>query len=180
MTSCLVALIVFGNDSSKLIGRLLKRLKIEYMLLFPHEKPKILPTHIILSGGPGHVYDSNHLSIPEWILECNIPVLGICYGMQLIAHTFGGVVIKMNEKEEGLIDVTEIIDNHQITNARWMNRYDQVLYLPNKFTITGVTNKNHIASFTDFKRWWAIQYHPESIKHGDPSVIRRFLTYKTT
>lgn len=175
MTLCLVALVVFGNESSKRIGRVLQRLKINYGVVLPNEVPAFTPTHIILSGGPGHVYEPNHYPMPEWILRSNIPVLGICYGMQLIAHTFGGNVVKMKEKEEGPVDVTEIIDNHQIINIRWMNRYDQVVWLPNMFTITGVTSKNHIACFTDYKRWWAVQYHPESVKHGDLNVIRNFL-----
>jgi GMP synthase (glutamine-hydrolysing) len=175
MTSCSVALIVFGNDSSKKISRALQRLKINYVILFPNEIPSFVPTHIILSGGPGHVYEPNHYSMPEWVLKSNVPVLGICYGMQLIAHTFGGTVIKMKDKEDGPVEVTEIIDGHQIINTRWMNRYDQVVWLPNTFIITGVTSKNHIAAFTDYKQWWAVQYHPESIKHGDLSVIRKFL-----
>ena len=175
MTSCLVALVVFGDDSARRLGRALKRLKIDYGVVLHDETPAFTPTHIILSGGPGHVYENNHHSMPKWILDSNVPVLGICYGMQLIAKTFGGTVSRMNEKEQESVEVTEIIDGQQVTSTRWMNRFDQVMWLPNTFTVTGVTSKNHIACFTDHKRWWAVQYHPESIKYGDLNIIRKFV-----
>lgn len=175
MKKCLIALVVFGNSSANKIACSLKRLKTNYVMVFPGETPCFTPTHIILSGGPGHVYENNHHHIPEWVIKSDAPVLGVCYGMQIIAHTFGGNVIKMREKEHGPTEVTEIIGNQQLTNIRWMNRYDQVICVPNMFIITGVTNKNHIASFTDNKKWWAIQYHPESFKYGDISVFKRFI-----
>lgn len=171
----LVALIAFGRTSAEKIIRSLNLLKVDYKIILPDEIPTFQPTHIILSGGPKHVYEADHYYLPKWIIESKCPVLGICYGMQLIAHTFGGTVIRMPQKEEGPVEVTEIINNVQATYVRWMNRYDQVTSVTNNFNITGVTNNNHIASFTDHKKWWAVQYHPESSKHGDLNVFRRFL-----
>jgi len=175
MSSHLVALITFGEVSSAGISRVLTRLGVEYRIVLPNETPNFKPTHIILSGGPKHVYDLNYSSLPQWILDIKCPVLGICYGMQLIAKTFGGTITRMKEKEEGPVNVTEFIDNVQLTHIRWMNRYDQVTSIPNMFSITGVTDKNHIAAFTDYNKWWAIQYHPESSKYLDISVFKRFL-----
>lgn len=174
MSSCKVALISFGTTSTERISRALNKLDIDYRIVLPHEMPSFNPTHIILSGGPKHVYDTNY-SMSKWILDSDIPVLGICYGMQLIAHTFGGIIMKMAEKEEGPVEITEMINGHQIIGNRWMNRYDKVFSVSDNFTITGVTSRNHIASFTDYKKWWAIQYHPESPKHGDLNVFCRFL-----
>lgn len=178
MSSYLVALISFGKTSTERLSWALNKLGIDHRIVLPHESPSFTPTHIILSGGPKHVYDTDSYIMPKWILNSDIPVLGICYGMQLIAYTFGGMVIKMSEKEEGSVEVTEIINRNQVINNRWMNRYDQVIAIPNNFTITGVTSKNHISSFTDYKKWWAVQYHPESPKHGDLDVITSFLTIK--
>lgn len=176
MSPQLVALVAFGKISSERIARILSRLKIKYMIIFPEEIPMFEPTHIILSGGPKHVYEPNHYTMPQWVLDSECPVLGICYGMQLIAKTFGGTVIKMEEKEEGPINVTEIINGNQATYIRWMNRYDLIISIPNIFDITGVTDRNHIASFTNHGKWWAIQYHPEATRHKDVSVFERFLS----
>jgi len=175
MTSCMVALLVFGNDSARRLEIALKRLNIKYGTVLYNETPSFTPTHIILSGGPKHVYEEDHHPMPKWILDSNAPILGVCYGMQLIAKTFGGTVVKMVEREHGPVEVTEFINGSQVNKTRWMNRFDQVVLLPDIFTITGVTHNNHIACFTDHKKWWAVQYHPESAKHGDLNIIKNFL-----
>lgn len=171
---CLVALIAFGDISCQKISRVLTRLNIDYRIVLPREIPKWQPTHIILSGGPKHVYEDDHDIMPQWVLNSGCPIFGICYGMQLIAKTFGGIVVAMPEKELGPVHVTEIIDGVQDTHTRWMHRRDRVLTVPSRFHITGVTAKDHIASFTDYNKFWAVQYHPESLKCGDLSVFRRF------
>jgi GMP synthase (glutamine-hydrolysing) len=176
MQHSLVALVAFGKTSPDNIGRMLNRLRINYRVVLPYETPNFNPSHIILSGGPKHVYEKDHYPMPKWVLSANVPVLGICYGMQLIAHALGGTVWRMGQKEEGPVDVTEIINNTQYTSSQWMNRYDQVVSIPSNFSITGVTHENHIASFTDNKKWWGVQYHPEHKRHGDVDVFRRFLT----
>jgi GMP synthase (glutamine-hydrolysing) len=170
-----VAIVAFGESSTRKICQCLLMLNVNYIIVLPHETPTFKPTHIILSGGPDHVYDVKHQLLPQWVIDYPCPVLAICYGMQLIAHTFGGTVMGMLEKEIGLIPVTEIIHDQQSTILRWMNRDDRVLTVPSRFTITGVTNRNHIASFTDFHKYYAIQYHPEHSKCLDTSVFKRFL-----
>ena len=175
MTHYMVAIIAFGELSGNKISHVFISLNINHQIILPYETPTFAPTHIILSGGPKHVYKSDHYPMPQWVLDSNNPVLGICYGMQLIAYTFGGIVIQMPEKESGLVPVTEIIDDKQVTHMKCMNRYDRVLMLPKEFSLTGITDRGHIATFTDFKRWWAVQYHPESIKYRDINVFRRFL-----
>lgn len=190
----LVALMAFGKTSMEKIIRVLDLLKVNFVIILPGDTPSFKdysPTHIILSGGPKHVYETNHYILPQWIIESQCPVLGICYGMQLIAYTFGGTVIRMPEREEGPVSITEFVNNctsnHeglnitspvQVTHTRWMNRHDQVMYVPKMFDITGVTYKNHISSFTDNKKWWAVQYHPESSKHGDIHIFKRFLNLR--
>jgi GMP synthase (glutamine-hydrolysing) len=185
----IVALIMFGTTSTKRISKVLVRLGVEYRILLPNETPSWKPTHVILSGSHKHVYESDGYQMPQWVLDTNCSVLGICYGMQLIVSTFGGTVVRMQQKEKGSVDVTEIIHNdlysernnktvlksiYQITSKRWMNRYDQVVSVPEIFDITGVTTNNHIASLTDHKKWWGIQYHPEAVDHVDFDVFKRF------
>lgn len=170
-----VIVVCFGKSSTNGICSILRRFGVKYITLLPDEIPKFEPTHVILSGGPKHVYDLDHYVMPLWVIQTHCPVLGICYGMQLIAHTFQGIVIKMPEIEKGLIEITEIIDHKQTRLLRWMNRNDRVISLPSNFYITGVTSRNHIASFTDYKKWYAVQYHPESHHCKDSSLFRRFL-----
>lgn len=179
----LVALIAFGTESTKKISYFLNFQGIKYHVLSPDDTPNFQPTHIILSGGPKHVYEKDHYLLPQWVMDSSCPVLGICYGMQIIAHTFGGSVIRMSQLEKGPVEVTEIVTRmgtkNQITELRWMNRHDQVIFIPNTFSITGVTYKNHIASFTDHKKWWAVQYHPESKKYGDKNIFCCFFHIKS-
>lgn len=171
----IIAIVPFGESSTRKICRILSILNVRYIIVLPHEIPTFKPTHIILSGGPDHVYHPDHKPLPPWVIESSCTVLAICYGMQLLAHTFGGIVIKMSEPEHGLVSVTEFIDYKQQTTLRWMNREDRVLTIPPGFTITGVTNRNHIASFTDNHKYYAIQYHPEHNQALDVSIFERFL-----
>lgn len=170
----IVALVCYGERSTNKIAAVLNRLNVKYGVLEPYEVPVFVPTHIILSGGPAHVYNENHYKLANWIIQSQAPVLAICYGMQLVAQTFGGRVIRMRELEKGPVAVTEILNGRQITKNRWMNRWDQVICVPDEFTITGVTDKNHIASFTDYDKWWCVQYHPESLNDGDINVFINF------
>lgn len=171
----LVALVAFGKTSTERICRVLNSLFISYRIVLPNEVPNYQYSHVILSGSNKHVYENNSYPMPQWVLETDKPVLGICYGMQLIVHTFNGEVRRMNEKEHGPIEVTEIINNQQITNYRWMNRYDQIVSVSSQFYTTGVTYKDDVATITDGEKWWGVQYHPESSKYGDITVFQRFL-----
>lgn len=171
----LVIIIVYGKKSAIHIGQSLSRLKYKHIMLNPDEIPRFKYSHIILSGGPKHVYDDDHYPLPQWVMDSNVQVLGICYGMQLIAKKFGGRVIAMNEREHGCIPVTEIKGDKQIIVNRWMNRRDRIATMPRGFSITAVTNKNHIAAFTDRNKWWGVQYHPESEKCPDDSIFISFL-----
>jgi GMP synthase (glutamine-hydrolysing) len=171
-----VIIINFGNKSANGIAKVLNTLNVKYTIMCPNMIPYTEYTHIILSGGPKHVYLSDYYKMPTWVRESDKPVLGICYGMQLISCTLGGKVIKMNEYEGGVIPITEIINGNKFINQRWMNRYDRVAEIPKNFVITGITDKEHIASITDGSKWWAVQYHPESENALDYDTFIRFLS----
>lgn len=176
MSNKIIAIVSYGDISTENIEECCNLLDVPYIIIYPNEVPRCKITHIILSGGPDHVHHKKHLELPEWVMNNEIPVLGICYGMQLIAHNFGGSIIHMKEKEEGLIGISEFINGHQYNYMRWMNRYDRVIWIPYEFDITGVTTKDHIAAFTDNKKWWAVQYHPEAPQGRDLTVFKRFLS----
>lgn len=171
-----VIIINYGTTSANNISKVLNQLNVLHTLQDPHTIPsyhmlnKI--THIILSGGPKHVYDNEH-ELPLWVIEMKIPVLAICYGMQLVAHHFGGTIVR-NDIEKGIVNVIELSNN---IKPRWMNRYDQVMILPSQFTITEITETNHIAAFTDYIKWFCYQYHPEVEHHIDINLFIKFLNY---
>jgi len=181
MNHIFVIILCYGIKSTYNISTVLDLYKIKYTVCFPCESNFNFKkyTHIILSGGPKHLYNKDKYILPNWVIDSDIPVLGICYGMQLICYTYGGIIKRLNNKEYGKILVKEIINNKETTNLRWMNRFDYIYSLPLNFYITGLTYNNYIASFTDFKKWWAVQYHPESPKCSDFSIIYNFLTMKT-
>lgn len=169
-----VIVVKFGDESTEQIVQLLHKLQIVHRVLLPNEVPSFMPTHVILSGGPHHVYEEESMKMPKWVLEINRPVLAICYAAQLVAHVFGGVVVPRGSEQKGLIEVTEIIEGKQLIELRWMNRYDKIIKVPNNFYVTGVTGENDVAAFTDYSKYWCIQYHPESSRHRDESVFLRF------
>ena len=188
----LVAVVCYGKDSTKQICHVLNQLRTPYRIILPHEPLDFCPTHVILSGGPISIKNEKekspflpdvrrtsgeeHLqcSLPEWVPKCSARVLGICYGMLLIAHSFGGTINSVEKIEHGLSSVTEHINGHYVTKNRWMKRLDYVTELPPKFQETGRCASG-ITSFTDHNKWWGIHYHPEIYKHQDKNVFRRFL-----
>jgi GMP synthase-like glutamine amidotransferase len=166
MIACLVAVIVFDNHCSRGITTALARLKVNYKLVLPSEVPSWNPTHVILAEGT---------EVPTWVINSKIPVLGIGSGMVSIAKLLRGMTRKLSNSEHGTIEVTEILDNIQITKDRSFNRTERVISLPSTIRVVGVTTKDDIAFFFH-ERWWGIQYHPESSKYGDLQIFRRFLS----
>ena len=100
-----VAIIDFGSQYSQLIARRIREAQV-YCELFPFDTDadKVLgiqPKALILSGGPSSVYEENAPTLPDYILTSNVPILGICYGMQILAHNIGGIVSQAPVHEYG-------------------------------------------------------------------------------
>jgi GMP synthase (glutamine-hydrolysing) len=171
----LVAVVDYGITKNLKI--VLSSLNVPFFIIEPNDIPNYLPTHIILSGSPDHVYDDKHRNLPNWVINSNIPVLGICYGMQIIAHTFGGFVGKLEEKENGIYNVIEYMNGEWIKNNRWFNRFDNVYICPENFNIIGYNDKNLIVAITDNIKYWCVQYHPENPNAIDYDLFISFLNY---
>src|SRR6266516_4225359 len=100
-----IAILDFGSQYSQLIARRVREANV-YCELFPWDAPaeKVLALQsrgIILSGGPNSVYDPGAPWLPKYVLDSDLPILGICYGMQLLAHVLGGVVSPSSHREYG-------------------------------------------------------------------------------
>lgn len=167
----LVCIYTLNKKSSLCIKECLQELNVKSCLISPKSTPILNFSHIILSGSEKHVYNDDAPQIPDWISESNVPVLGICFGMEAIAYKFGGEIIRLDVPEIGPKFVCEA----GTKKLRWMNRQDGVLKIPKNFRITGFTELGEIASFTDDKKWWAVQYHPERPELRDISIFKEFL-----
>ena len=98
-----IAILDFGSQYTQLIARRARELRV-YSEIFPHDAPRdaitrLNPRGVILSGGPASVYDSGAPTLPDFLPDLGIPILGICYGMQLLARDLGGRVEKSARRE---------------------------------------------------------------------------------
>ena len=168
----------FGGQYNQLIARRVRDMNV-YCEVVPYtkalEKAKELkPEGIIFTGGPNSVYLENAPKIEKEIYELGIPVLGLCYGMQIMAHTLGGKVVKGKEKEFGKTETKvdnssklfKDLDEDQIT---WMSHIDQVVELPDGFEKIAGTKNTEIAAMANVERkLYGMQYHPEvnHTEHG--------------
>ncbi|MEQ1935381.1 MAG: glutamine-hydrolyzing GMP synthase, partial [Fimbriimonadaceae bacterium] len=176
-----VFVIDFGGQYTQLIVRRIRELGV-YSEMIPwttafaritEEKPDA----VVLSGGPKSVLDEGAPTIDFSVLE-GIPVLGICYGMQLMAHNLGGEVHKAQGGEYGFASITapsgflEGVESSQV----WMSHFDQVGAVPPGFSVTAVTDVCPIAAMENGTDRFAVQFHVE-VTHtpAGKEILRRFL-----
>jgi len=171
--SILVVIVVFGQQSTANIVRCLNIINVKFQLVLPEEIPHFTYSHIILSSSSRH----EERDMPSWITYSQAPVLGIGYGMELIATYFGATLQNLETKEMCLRYVTEISGGKRSEQSRWIHRHSRVINIPTSFSVVGVMDCDVIA-FTDYKKWWAVQYHPEAPNHVDTSIFKRFLNIK--
>mmetsp|Transcript_25772 Transcript_25772/g.42996 ORF Transcript_25772/g.42996 Transcript_25772/m.42996 type:complete len:540 (+) Transcript_25772:21-1640(+) len=174
-----IAILDFGSQYSHLIARRVRELNVFCELYSCLVDASVLSTHhvvgIILSGGPSSVYDPAsphvHPSVWEMIEKEKIPVMGVCYGMQELAHHFGGEVKPSTEREYGraLIDKTaenaeaaELIFKGVNHAQMWMSHGDKVTRMPEGFLkIAHTSNSEHAAIADPVRRIFGLQFHPE-------------------
>jgi len=177
----------FGGQYAHLIARRIRELNVYSMIIDPDEISverirEDTPKAIILSGGPSSIYEENAPKIPRWLLDINIPILGICYGHQLLAYMFGGKVsrglgefgrtrVKILDKKDlfkGLGDVLEV----------WMSHNDYIEKPPPDSEILAVSeDTGYIAAFRIKERKiFGVQFHPEVIHtENGLDILNNFL-----
>ncbi|MBU1141570.1 MAG: glutamine-hydrolyzing GMP synthase [Firmicutes bacterium] len=160
----------YGSQYNQLIVRRIRDLGVYSELVHPedfHKEDLKLIKGIILSGGPYSVYDLNAPQLDPTILTLGIPILGICYGMHLLAYTLGGIVEAHEKKEYGLAHL-EIIKNNLLTKGLdqrfpvWMSHGDIVSVLPIGFESIGFSKTTPYAMMmNEKKKIYGMQFHPE-------------------
>ncbi|WP_311561490.1 glutamine-hydrolyzing GMP synthase [Peptoniphilus duerdenii] len=176
----------FGGQYNQLIARRVRDMNV-YCEVVPYtkalEKAKELkPEGIIFTGGPNSVYLENSPKIEKEIYELGIPVLGLCYGMQIMAHTLGGKVVKGKEKEFGKTETkvdnsSKLFKDLEEDQITWMSHIDQVVELPDGFEKIAGTKNTKIAAMANVeRRLYGMQYHPEvnHTEHG-LNMLENFL-----
>jgi GMP synthase (glutamine-hydrolysing) len=179
-----VVVLDFGSQYSQLIARRVREAGV-YSILLPwdtswEEIARLRPKGIILSGGPASVYDEGAPSLPAWVLGEDVPVLGICYGMQLIANVLDGDVEPAARREYGpaTIEVTQpspLFRNLPASLDVWMSHGDHVTRVPTGFVAIARSCNAPIAGMTDGRRY-GIQFHPEVVHTPlGRDLLRNFL-----
>ncbi|NBV82979.1 glutamine-hydrolyzing GMP synthase [bacterium] len=170
----MIVILDFGSQYSELIARRIRELRI-YSEVIPHTtnaetiRTKYKAKGIILSGGPSSVFEVDSPKCDPEIFSSGIPVLGICYGMQLMASTLGGKVARGSHHEYGKANL--YIDNNfdlfqglWLEMAIWMSHGDSVVELPSGFQILGHTENTPVAAFGNAtKKLYGVQFHPEVV-----------------
>jgi GMP synthase (glutamine-hydrolysing) len=180
-----IVVLDFGGQYTQLIARRIREQQVFSAILpctAPIEEIRALaPAGIVLSGGPSSVYDAGAPKCDPDVLNLGVPVLGICYGLQWIAHTLGGEVSRAGKREYGrmtldVADNTGLLAGFPKTLSTWNNHGDHVLQLPKGFRCTGRTDNAISAAEDSDRRIYAVQFHPE-VKHTErgTDVLRNFV-----
>ncbi len=179
-----VVVLDFGSQYSQLIARRIREAGV-YSVLLPWDTPedeiaRLQPKGIVLSGGPSSVYEPGAPTLPDWVLASEEPVLGICYGMQLITRALGGEVEPAERREYGQarIEVTTtspLFHNLPASLDVWMSHGDHVTRVPDSFTLIASSANAPIAGMSDGQHY-GIQFHPE-VAHTPvgKELLRNFL-----
>lgn len=182
----LIIVVDFGGQYNQLIARRVRDAQV-YCEVVPYQKALSVvkeknPKGIIFTGGPNSVYEEKAPQIEKEIFELGIPVLGLCYGMQLMSHTLGGKVAQAPVREFGKC-VTYFDTNAKVfldlpqESVTWMSHVDYVSAIPEGFkTIAHTDNCPHAAIENPEKKLYAMQYHPE-VMHTDKGseMLKNFL-----
>ena len=182
-----IVVIDFGSQYSHLIARRVRELHVYSELVSPSSTwemvtKRLTPRGIILSGGPSSVYEDDAPKIPEWVFESNLPILGICYGMQALVHQMGGTVAPSSKREYGHAILSQetsdciLFDNIPKSLEVWMSHGDKVEALPETLSPLAHTDNSSMAAIGDGNKIFALQFHPE-VAHTPlgMSVLDNFL-----
>ena len=159
----------YGSQYTRLISRRLREINVFCDLVYPEIDKSFFDERnikgFILSGGPNSVFEENSPDLPRWVMESKLPILGICYGMQLIAINHQGKVKKTSKQEYGN-SILNILDSSKLFNGIpkksnvWMSHGDKVIDLPDDFQIVAKTDNSFCAAF-EKDLFYGVQFHPE-------------------
>ena len=178
-----IIIINCGSQFTQLIARRLREMKIHSVILnwdAPREAiASYSPKGIIISGGPDSVNDPDAITIDPAVLELGCPVLGVCYGMQLLVKLTGGVVSSGSRPEYGVTSIRAEGSSRLLKGTRnvLMSHGDNVSALPSGFTATSLTEGGVIASIEDDgRRLYGLQFHPEvAATENGTEILRAFV-----
>jgi GMP synthase (glutamine-hydrolysing) len=181
-----IAILDFGSQYTQLIARRFREMQVYSEILPPATKPGALRARplrgIVLSGGPDSVHERRAPRCDPGVFALDVPVLGICYGMQLMSHMLGGDVRKQNRGEYGNALFEKRGDPRLLRGVSsptrvWMSHGDSIVRAPEGFAVVGASGTNSIAAIEDAeRRLYGLLFHPE-VKHTDEgaAVLANFL-----
>jgi len=184
-----IAILDFGSQTTQLIARRVRQAHV-YCEIFswdtPSEKVRgFEPRGFVLSGGPASVYAPGAPGLPDYVLESGVPVLGICYGMQLLGDRLGGRVLPADKKEYGPAEIQPVgpinplLSNLQPPTSNlqvWMSHADHIDAVPPGFEILARSANSSVAAMGQLRRgFYGLQFHPE-VAHTEQGqeILRRF------
>lgn len=170
-----IIILDFGSQYNQLIARRIREFGV-YTEIIPYntsveEIKKHNPKGIILSGGPSSVFGDEAALVEEELFSLGVPVLGICYGMQLISHMLGGEVKKGIKGEYGKSELTVLANNSLFKDVAekstvWMSHFDEVIKVPDGFVVSGKSTVEIAALANEQRKIYAVQFHPE-VTHSE-------------
>lgn len=182
----IIVILDFGSQYSELIARRIRETQVysevlSYRTTADHLR-QLKPKGIILSGGPNSVYSDYAPHCDPEIWELGIPVLGVCYGMQLMVSQLGGKVIQAQRGEYGkaalyIDDPTDLLTNVEEGTTMWMSHGDSVTTMPDGFKLLAHTDNTPCAAIADHdKKLYGVQFHPEVVhSQGGLALVRNFV-----
>ncbi|QRN83022.1 glutamine-hydrolyzing GMP synthase [Chloroflexota bacterium] len=180
-----IVILDYGSQYTQLIARRVREAQV-YSELLPWDAPEttvmaMAPKGFILSGGPRSVYDVGAPTLPDYVIRSGLPVLGICYGMQLLTLALGGKVAPSGQREYGPATI-EVLDESDLLRqddnpSVWMSHGDRIEQPPVGFTVLAKSGNSPIAAISDTSRgYFGLQFHPE-VRHtpAGSAILSRFV-----
>jgi GMP synthase (glutamine-hydrolysing) len=182
----MIVILDFGSQYSELIARRIRETQVYSEVLSyrttVEQLKQLNPAGIILSGGPSSVYDDRAPQCDPGIWQLGIPVMGVCYGMQLMVQQLGGTVERAERGEYGkaslaIDDPTDLLTNVEPGSTMWMSHGDSVMAMPSGFELLAHTDNTPCAAIADHDRkFYGVQFHPEVVHSiGGQAMIRNFV-----
>jgi GMP synthase (glutamine-hydrolysing) len=183
-----IVVIDFGSQYNLLIARRVRECEV-YCELVPYDAPwervaSLNPRGFILSGGPASVYEPGAPQAPAYVYESGLPILGICYGMQVLAHQLGGQVVPGAKREYGhaILHLSDVVSplfyGLPPTTPVWMSHGDRIERLPPGFAALAYTENSPFAVMGNDKKMFGLQFHPEVVHTPEGKTILKNFVYR--